>query len=84
MTQDIRKPTKVFTPSTWSLVKRLAGVYMRPYVRQLVIALIFMLVSAAMTASFAKLIEPVLDEVLVNKKAQLIVPPWRWPCSPFS
>ena len=74
MTQDIRKATKKSIPSTWTLVKRLAGTYMRPYARMLVIALIFMLVSSAMTASFAKLIEPVLDEVLINKKEHLIVP----------
>lgn len=47
---------------------------MRTYFRNIAIALLFMLVSAAMTAAFAKLIEPVLDEVLVNKRAGLIVP----------
>ncbi|HEY8190859.1 MAG TPA: ABC transporter transmembrane domain-containing protein [Alphaproteobacteria bacterium] len=60
--------------STWSLVKRLARVYMRPYLKHLLIALTFMLVSAAMTATFAKLMQPVLDELLVNKKEYLIVP----------
>lgn len=74
MMQDIRKPIKAFSPSTWSLIRRLAGTYMKPYARKLVVALIFMVVSAAMTAAFAKLIEPVLDKVLVNRQENLIIP----------
>ncbi len=60
--------------STWAMVRRLARAYLRPYAGRLVVAFIFMFVASAMTATFAKLIEPVLDEVLVNRKAHLIVP----------
>lgn len=74
MTQDTRKQITAPERSTWSLVKRLAGAYMRPYLGQIALAIFFMLVSAGMTASFAKLIEPVLDKVLVQGQESLIVP----------
>jgi len=72
--QNIRERIPPLDRSTWSLMKRLAGTYIRPYMCNLMVALVFMLISAAMTAAFAKLMEPVLDEVLVNKRAELIVP----------
>lgn len=56
------------------MVRRLARTYLRPYLRQLLIAFIFMLVSASMTALFAKMFQPILDELLVAKKQALIVP----------
>lgn len=74
MAQDIRKQMPPLNRSTWSLVKRLAGDYMRPHLRKITLAVFFMLLSAGMTALFAKLIEPVLDEVLVNRQERLIVP----------
>ena len=45
-----------------------------PYYKTLFVALFFMLIAAAMTAGFAKLIEPVLDNVLVAKKESLVIP----------
>ncbi len=60
--------------STWSLIKRLAGTYLRPYSGQLALALFFMFIAAAMTAAFAKLIQPVLDDVLYGKKVDMILP----------
>lgn len=60
--------------STWSLLKRLTGKYLLPYYKTLSVALFFMLIAAAMTAGFAKLIEPVLDNVLVAKKENLVIP----------
>ncbi|HIF26733.1 MAG TPA: ATP-binding cassette domain-containing protein [Micavibrio sp.] len=60
--------------STWALLKRLTGKYLMPYYKTLFVALFFMLIAAAMTAGFAKLIEPVLDNVLVAKKESLVIP----------
>lgn len=57
-----------------SLVQRLVSKYVRPYTGKLVIAMIFMGVSAAMTALIAMLMEPVLDDVLYGGKEDLILP----------
>ena len=56
------------------LVKRLARNYLRPYIKSMLIAFVFMIIAAAMTALFAKMIEPILDDVLTQKKTHLIVP----------
>jgi subfamily B ATP-binding cassette protein MsbA len=56
---------RLASDDTLALVKRLMRDYMRPYIRTLGVALIFMAVSAGMTAAFAGLLEPVLDKVLI-------------------
>ena len=52
-------------PQTWVLVKRLVREYLRPHSGLLALAIFFMIVAASMTAAFATIIEPVMDEVLV-------------------
>ena len=69
----LQKP-RLGDTSTWSIVRRLSGKYLRPYRRRLCAALFFMALSAVMTGAFAKLIEPVLDEVLVAGNHTLILP----------
>lgn len=68
-----KKSATVHTP-TLKLVKRLVGVYLRPYFRMLGAAMAFMMFGAAMTAGFAALMEPVMDKVLVGKNSSLILP----------
>ena len=60
--------------ASWPLVKRLVGAYIRPYVRPLVWAFVFMIVASATTALIAMLMQPVLDDVLVDKKEGMILP----------
>lgn len=60
--------------STPALIKRLVGTYLRPYFKTLGAAMGFMLLGAAMTASFAALMEPVMDKVLVGQNRALILP----------
>ncbi|MGZ9108220.1 MAG: ABC transporter permease, partial [Micavibrio sp.] len=60
--------------STPTLIKRLVGTYLRPYFKTLAAAMGFMLLGAAMTASFAVLMEPVMDKVLVGQNRTLIFP----------
>lgn len=55
------------------LIRRLIGEYMRPYIRPLCVATFFMIVSAAMTAAFAQLVQPVLDDVLYAKKEDMVL-----------
>ncbi len=74
MNGNISNPRQVIDSSTWSLIKALSGKYVRPYRRRLIAALFFMAFASAMTAAFAKLIEPVLDKVLVAGNESLIVP----------
>ncbi len=47
------------------LVKRLAREYLKPHLGLLALAVMFMLIAASMTAAFAAIIEPVMDQVLV-------------------
>lgn len=59
---NIKKKTKSAFEILWPLVTR----YMRPYIGQLALAMLFMLVAAAATASFAKLLQPVLDKAMIG------------------
>lgn len=59
---------------TSTLAKRLYGLYVRPYLGQLLIAVFFMGIAAAMTGLVAKLMQPVLDDVLFNSKKEMIFP----------
>lgn len=56
---------RIASDDTITIVKRLMRDYLRPYSKTLGVALIFMAVSAGMTATFAGLLEPVLDKVLI-------------------
>lgn len=46
------------------LVRRIITQYVRPHLKSVAIASFFMIVSAAVTAGFAAMIEPVIDDVL--------------------
>ena len=74
MLKTTRRPLKQFDSSSWSIIVRLTSQYITPYRKRLAGALFFMALSAAMTAAFAKLIEPVLDKVLVPGHQHLILP----------
>ncbi len=75
-TKNPAAPPKKQEQKTQSLqiVKRLTSAYVRPYLVQLVVAVIFMAIAAAMTAGIAKLMQPVLDDVLYGNKEDLIIP----------
>ncbi len=60
--------------SSMILIKRLARGYVFPYKLQLFIAVFFMILSAAMTAVIAALMQPILDDVLYGQKKDLIFP----------
>lgn len=56
------------------LMRRLMGTYLRPFTAKLVFAVLLMIVSSALTAGFAKLMEPIMDDVLTARNASLVVP----------
>lgn len=53
------------SPQTLLLVKRLVRDYLSKHYGTLFLAICFMIIAAAMTAAFASIIEPVIDQVLV-------------------
>jgi subfamily B ATP-binding cassette protein MsbA len=57
---------KIKTKSSWALLKPLITKYTSPYLGQLGIALLFMLIAALATAAFAKLLQPVLDKAMIG------------------
>ncbi|MBL4590086.1 MAG: ATP-binding cassette domain-containing protein [Alphaproteobacteria bacterium] len=61
-------PSQEITDKSTSVIMRLAKTYLRPYVGQLLVALFFMIIGAAATASFARLLQPVLDQLLIGVK----------------
>ncbi len=65
MNESLAKPlTPKEKPKTSVLVQRILKNYVRPYTAALLLATFFMLVSAGLTAGFAAMIEPIMDEVL--------------------
>ncbi|MBU6235953.1 MAG: ABC transporter ATP-binding protein/permease [Alphaproteobacteria bacterium] len=56
------------------LVKRILNIYVRPYAGWVVQAMLWMVLAAAMSAIFASLVQPVLDDVLINHKDHLVLP----------
>lgn len=57
---------------TLPIVQRLIKNYLRPYSGDLILALLSMILAAAMTAAFAALIQPVIDDVLGGGKPSII------------
>ncbi|MCB9965800.1 MAG: ATP-binding cassette domain-containing protein [Rhodospirillales bacterium] len=55
------------------LSKRLIIDYIRPYFGYAAVAVLFMIIAAGMSAAFAKLVQPVLDDVLYGKKENMLV-----------
>lgn len=53
-----------FSTSSVPLIRRLVSTYLRPYARQTLGALLCLILAASMTALFARLIQPVMDDVL--------------------
>ena len=59
---------------TSTLIKRIAKTYIRPFKGQVLIALFWMVVSAAMTGVFAWIIGPVMDKVMVPNNQGYVYP----------
>lgn len=67
-------PATAAQQKSWPLIRRLMGTYLRPHMGVVVLAVMFMVLSAGLTASFAKLMEPIMDEVLGNRRGDLVAP----------
>lgn len=73
-THDIQARKPVLTASSLQLIKRLLREYVRPHLGIFMIALLFMLVSAAMTGVMAKMMEPVIDQIFTQGKKEYLMP----------
>jgi len=59
--------------SSWALIRRLVVEYVRPYFGQMLFGMFWMAVAAASTAANAWLMEPILDEVFLNKDRSMLM-----------
>jgi subfamily B ATP-binding cassette protein MsbA len=57
---------------TYALLRRLTGVFLRPYLGQLGLALFAMLLVAGTTAANAWLMQPVLDDIFIGQNGSLL------------
>lgn len=64
----------LFDKASRPLVRRIVSTYVRPYARWVAYAMGWMLAGSAMSAIFAGLVQPVLDDVLINHRDGLILP----------
>lgn len=60
-------------PSTLDLSKRLVRVYLRPYVRYLVLGLACMVLGAACTAFLAKQMQPIIDDIFIARNPDMLM-----------
>lgn len=60
--------------SSLSLIRRLARNYLKPYLPKIGAAFVFMAFAALATAMIAQLMQPILDDVLVEKDAGMVLP----------
>ncbi len=63
-----------FDATTWALVRRLLGAYVRPHLGRIAAALICMAVVALCTAGFTQLIKPIIDDIFVGRDAAMLWP----------
>ncbi len=60
--------------TTQALVARLARDYLRPQTGRIVAALLCMVLVALSTAAFTQLIKPIIDEIFVNRREEMLLP----------
>lgn len=72
MKTESSSPTQSFFTST--LIKRLIQNYARPYFGHLILAAVTMIIVALASVAPAKLIEPIINDIFVAKKATMLLP----------
>jgi len=72
--QVLSEQGKQLDTRTFSLMKRLVSESVRPYVSQLVIAMLFMAISSAAAAMSMWLLKPVINDIFVNQDGDMLWP----------
>jgi subfamily B ATP-binding cassette protein MsbA len=60
--------------ASYPLIVRMARTYVRPHVRSLVFIFVLSLISAAMTAALAQLMQHTTDKIFTDKNAEMLFP----------
>jgi subfamily B ATP-binding cassette protein MsbA len=68
------KPESQLDTRTFSLMKRLIKESVRPYIPQLILALIFMAISSAAAALSMWLLKPVINDIFINQNGDMLWP----------
>ena len=63
-----------FNKGSLSILKRLGREHIKPYVPKLCLALVFMALAAASTAALAKFLQPVIDNVFMQRQVEYLLP----------
>ena len=58
---------------TLVLVRRIAGTYLKRHSGRLALAILCMVVVAATTAALAKLVQPLIDEIFKEQRAEMLL-----------
>ena len=73
MSPETKTDAETQKNSSWALIRRLVVEYVRPYFGQMLFGMFWMAVAAASTAANAWLMEPILDEVFLNKDRSMLM-----------
>jgi subfamily B ATP-binding cassette protein MsbA len=65
-------PLQPKNDTSLTLLRRVARIYLRPYIKTLALALVLMVIAAATTGALAKMMEPVIDKVFSMGDRRLI------------
>lgn len=68
------RPQAVPEQSTRTLVKRLLRAHVRPQLGRIIAALLCMAVVAATTAAFTQLMKPIINDVFVDRREEMLLP----------
>ncbi len=66
--------TEAHQHSTQLLVRRLVRNYVRPHLWRIALALFCMAIVAASTAAFTQLIKPIINDIFINKREEMLLP----------
>jgi subfamily B ATP-binding cassette protein MsbA len=64
----------VINKSSLSIFKRLGREHIKPYIPRLLLALLFMALAAGSTAALAKFLQPVIDNVFMQRQVEYLLP----------
>ncbi len=74
-TKELERRRKIrLDEATWVLVRRLLVNYVRPHVRRIAIAVFCMIIVAGTTAAFTQIIKPIVNDIFLAKKEELLLP----------
>ena len=75
MAKDSDRSRKIqFDEATWALTRRILSGYVRPHVWKIIGGLACMAVMAVSIGAFTQLIKPIINDIFIEKQANMLVP----------